>query len=106
MREKKYLVDYRKVEWNRVVWHDKGYAAEVNTILEPMSSDRPMLELIHTLSRVRFSLGQSAYAVFLFVESVLHPRPRIPTQLRWTSQTHSMKTTGNKVRRTPPDHRF
>ena len=44
MRAKKYLVDYRKVEWKRVVWHDKGYAVEVNTILEPMSRDRPMLE--------------------------------------------------------------
>ena len=44
MRAKKYLVDYRKVEWNRVIWHDQGYAAEVNTILEPMSRERPMLE--------------------------------------------------------------
>jgi hypothetical protein len=44
MRAKQYLVDYRKVEWNRVMWHDMGYASEVNTILEPMGRERPMLE--------------------------------------------------------------
>ena len=44
MRAKTYLVDYRKVEWNRVIWHDMGYASELNTILEPMGRERPMLE--------------------------------------------------------------
>ncbi len=44
LRAKKYLVDYRKVEWNRVIWHDNGYAEEVSTILEPMSRERAMLE--------------------------------------------------------------
>jgi hypothetical protein len=44
LRAKKYLVEYRKVEGNSVIWHDNGYGEEVNTILQPMPRDRPMLE--------------------------------------------------------------
>jgi hypothetical protein len=43
-RAKKYLVECRKVEWDRVIWHDNGYAENVNTVLQPMPRDRPMLE--------------------------------------------------------------
>jgi len=43
VRAKTYLVEYRKVEWSRVMWHDMGYAVEVSTILEPMGRERPML---------------------------------------------------------------
>jgi hypothetical protein len=51
MRAKKYLVDYRKVEWKRVIWHDNGYADEVNTILQPMPPERPMLEFDSHVNR-------------------------------------------------------
>ncbi len=56
LRSRKYLVDYRKVESNRVVWHDNGFAEEANTILQPMPRERPMLKFDSHVSpsEVRF----------------------------------------------------
>ena len=42
VRAKNYLVRYRKISENRVVWQDRGYEENVETILQPWPRDRAM----------------------------------------------------------------
>jgi hypothetical protein len=41
MRMKKYLVEYRGVEWNRVIWKDAGYLDEPYILLETQLRGTP-----------------------------------------------------------------
>ena len=41
MRMKKYLVDYRGVEWNRVIWKDGGYLETPYVLLEMQLRNGP-----------------------------------------------------------------
>jgi hypothetical protein len=41
MRMKKYLVDYRRVEWNRVIWKDGGYLERPYVLLEMQLRNGP-----------------------------------------------------------------
>jgi len=43
VRAKNYLVRFRKIAENRIVWQDEGYNDEPETILQPMERGKPML---------------------------------------------------------------
>ena len=43
VRAKNYLVGFRKIADNRIVWQDEGYNDEPETILQPMERGKPML---------------------------------------------------------------
>ena len=43
VRAKNYLVRFRKIAENRIVWQDEGYNDEPETILQPMQRGKPML---------------------------------------------------------------
>jgi hypothetical protein len=42
VRARDYLVRYRKISENRVVWQDEGYNENVETILQPWPKDKTM----------------------------------------------------------------
>ena len=77
MRAKKYLVDYRKIVWNRVVWHDNGYAEGVNTILQPMPRERPMLEFDSHVKPSEVQFLKNCRRGIPIVKGALNPRQRI-----------------------------
>lgn len=41
IRAKKYVVEYRKVDWDKVVWRFGGYREELATELQPILRGRP-----------------------------------------------------------------
>ncbi len=50
IRAKRYLVEYRGVAWNRVIWRRDGYLDGISTVLQPVPSavtlPRPFLSTI------------------------------------------------------------
>jgi hypothetical protein len=37
IRAKRYVVEHRGVEWNRVIWREDGYSENILTVLQPVS---------------------------------------------------------------------
>ena len=53
MRAKRYIVEHRGVQWNRVIWRIDGYIEEFMTYLQPVSRSIPISypfleEIIHS----------------------------------------------------------
>jgi hypothetical protein len=46
-RAKRYVVEHRGVEWNRVIWRQEGWQVDIHTVLQPVKRDiilpRPFL---------------------------------------------------------------
>ena len=42
VRAKNYIVEYRGVPWNRVIWRHDGYAGEFRIVLQPASRSIPI----------------------------------------------------------------
>ncbi len=36
VRAKRYVVEYRRVAWNRVIWRQEGYQSDIHTVLQPV----------------------------------------------------------------------
>jgi hypothetical protein len=36
IRAKRYVVEHRGVPWNKVIWRQEGYQAEIHTVLQPL----------------------------------------------------------------------
>ena len=47
IRAKKYVVEHRSVPWNKVIWRQEGYQADIHTVLQPVNRNiilpRPFL---------------------------------------------------------------
>ena len=47
VRAKRYVVEYRGVAWNRVIWRQEGYQSDIHTVLQPVKRNiilpRPFL---------------------------------------------------------------
>ena len=36
VRAKRYVVEYRGIAWNRVIWRQEGYQSDIHTVLQPV----------------------------------------------------------------------
>ena len=61
IRAKRYVVEYRGVAWNRVIWRQEGYQSDIHTVLQPVTRNiilpRPFLS--STVAALDGKAGQS-----------------------------------------------